>query len=79
MSADRSLSGSATGPLPGILDSARDIRRGAISSVSLTEQCLSRIAGRDGTVNAFIAVLADRARAEARQADTELAAGRDRA
>jgi aspartyl-tRNA(Asn)/glutamyl-tRNA(Gln) amidotransferase subunit A len=44
----------------------------------VTEQCLAHIADRDPSINAFITVLADEARAEARTADQEITAGRYR-
>src|SRR5204862_2294724 len=42
-----------------------------ISSVELTELCLRRVAGLNGTLNAFITVDEERARADARRADAE--------
>ena len=51
---------------------------GGISSLDVTEQCLERISEDNGRLNAFITVLADQARADARRADAEIAAGRRR-
>jgi aspartyl-tRNA(Asn)/glutamyl-tRNA(Gln) amidotransferase subunit A len=61
-----------------IADLARALRARRITSEAATEQCLERIAERDRLINAFITVLAEDARAQARAADLELAAGRDR-
>jgi aspartyl-tRNA(Asn)/glutamyl-tRNA(Gln) amidotransferase subunit A len=61
-----------------ITDLARAIRAREVTAEAVTERCLDQIAQRDPSINAFIAVLADDARAAARQADRELAAGRDR-
>ena len=61
-----------------IVEAGRRIRAKALSSEALTEACLARIAARNDTLHAFIAVTAAAARAEARQADAELAAGYDR-
>jgi aspartyl-tRNA(Asn)/glutamyl-tRNA(Gln) amidotransferase subunit A len=49
-----------------------------VSSLEVTEACLSRIAADNGRVNAFITVLGDQARQDARRADAEIAAGRYR-
>jgi aspartyl-tRNA(Asn)/glutamyl-tRNA(Gln) amidotransferase subunit A len=49
-----------------------------VSSSDVTEACLERIAAGNGRLNAFITVLADSARADARRADAEIAAGRYR-
>ena len=54
------------------------IRSGSVSAADATEACLARVARDNPKLNAFITVLADEARAQARQADQELAAGRNR-
>jgi aspartyl-tRNA(Asn)/glutamyl-tRNA(Gln) amidotransferase subunit A len=56
----------------------RQLRAGQTTSLEVTEACLRRIASDEGRLNTFILVTADRALAEARQADRELAAGVDR-
>ena len=61
-----------------IKELARLIRAGTLSAEEATDRCLARIAERDKDINAFITVTADDARAQAREADRELAAGRDR-
>jgi aspartyl-tRNA(Asn)/glutamyl-tRNA(Gln) amidotransferase subunit A len=57
---------------------ARALRRGETSAEAITEACLQQIADQDPSINAFISVLGDEARAQARDADRERAAGRDR-
>ena len=57
---------------------AAALRRREIAATALIEECLATIAARDDTLNAFILVRADEARAEARAADRELARGEDR-
>jgi aspartyl-tRNA(Asn)/glutamyl-tRNA(Gln) amidotransferase subunit A len=57
---------------------ARQIRTKQITAVDVLEQCLERIRTEDPRLNAFILVMADEARREARRADEELAAGLDR-
>ena len=52
--------------------------RGEITALEVTEECLRRIDAGNPRLNAFILVRTDQARAEARDADRELAAGRDR-
>jgi aspartyl-tRNA(Asn)/glutamyl-tRNA(Gln) amidotransferase subunit A len=54
------------------------LQRRAISPVELTERALVLIAARDPELNAFQLVLADQARAAARSAEREIAAGRIR-
>jgi aspartyl-tRNA(Asn)/glutamyl-tRNA(Gln) amidotransferase subunit A len=61
-----------------ILGAAAAIRRGATTSVALTDACLEQIVSRNPSINAFILVLTDSARREASTADRELANGHDR-
>jgi len=58
-----------------IAEAAGRIRAGTLSPVALTEAYLDRIAALDGTLHAYIRVLAPEALAEARQAEAEIAAG----
>ncbi len=60
-----------------IRELANRLRDGRTTSEALVEACLEAIASRDATLNAFITVLADDARARARQADRERASGID--
>ncbi|HVY98051.1 MAG TPA: amidase [Dongiaceae bacterium] len=53
-------------------------RSGALSPVAVTSQALDRIAACDKALNAFIAVLAERAMDRAKAAEAELRAGKDR-
>ena len=61
-----------------ISDLARAMRAREFSAETATLECLSRIAERNPAINAYIAVLADQALAQAKQADAELARGLDR-
>jgi aspartyl-tRNA(Asn)/glutamyl-tRNA(Gln) amidotransferase subunit A len=61
-----------------ITRAAAALRRKEISSADLTGQCLERIERFNPTLNAFITVMGDAARARASAMDAELAAGRDR-
>lgn len=61
-----------------IVDAARRLRDGSLTSVALTEACLARIARDNDRLKAFILVTADAARAQAEAADHELASGHDR-
>jgi len=54
------------------------IERRDVTSVALVEACLGEIAGANSELNTFITVLVDEARAQARDADREIAAGRYR-
>jgi aspartyl-tRNA(Asn)/glutamyl-tRNA(Gln) amidotransferase subunit A len=56
---------------------ARAIRGGELTAEAATERCLQQIAEQNPEINAFITVLAEEARAQAREADRERAAGRD--
>jgi aspartyl-tRNA(Asn)/glutamyl-tRNA(Gln) amidotransferase subunit A len=56
----------------------RRLRAGETSAAELTDACLERIATRNPELNAFILVMADEAREQARHADRELASGLDR-
>jgi Asp-tRNA(Asn)/Glu-tRNA(Gln) amidotransferase A subunit family amidase len=61
-----------------IVEAGKRLRDGSLTSVALVEAHLRRIAGRDPTYLAFYRVLGERAREDARRADTELATGIDR-
>jgi aspartyl-tRNA(Asn)/glutamyl-tRNA(Gln) amidotransferase subunit A len=67
-----------TASLPSIAEMGRQLRAGATTSEALTLDALARIRARDGTLHAFIRVTEQRALADARRADAELKAGRDR-
>jgi aspartyl-tRNA(Asn)/glutamyl-tRNA(Gln) amidotransferase subunit A len=57
---------------------ARALRAGELTAAALTDRCLATIAERNPTFNAFIGVSEPDAREQARRADSELAAKRDR-
>lgn len=59
----------------GIAEAGVRLRAGTLSAVELTEAALARVARYDDELHAFVLVTADRARADARRADRELAAG----
>jgi aspartyl-tRNA(Asn)/glutamyl-tRNA(Gln) amidotransferase subunit A len=61
-----------------IAELARALRARELSSETATTECLARIAERNPAINAFIAVLADQALAQAREADAERQRGHDR-
>ena len=61
-----------------IAELGRALRARDVTASVVTEQCLHAIVEQDGSLNAFITVLADEAREQARQADAEIAAGRHR-
>ncbi|TMF74321.1 MAG: amidase [Chloroflexi bacterium] len=59
-------------------EAATLLRERRVSPVELTEACLARIQAVEPRLNAFVTVTADLARAEARAAEGEIAAGRYR-
>ena len=61
-----------------IAEAGRRLRSGAVTSVALTEDALSRIAAIDGTLDSFIKVTAERARSDAATADADFVRGVDR-
>ncbi len=61
-----------------IAELAQQYRTGGLSPVEVTQACLDRIAAVDGRLQAFITLTADRALAQARTAQDELAHGVDR-
>src|ERR1700730_2659342 len=56
---------------------AAEVRAGAASAVEITREALARIAARNAAINAFTAVLAERALAQAAAIDAMRAAGAD--
>ena len=70
--------GAAQPGAPTMTEAAATLRRGETSAVALTDACLKQITDWDRSINAFIAVLGDEARAQAAAADRELAQGHDR-
>lgn len=61
-----------------IIEAGRRLRDGSLTSVGLTKAHLQRIAERNPAYQAFYAVTAERALADAARADSELAAGQGR-
>jgi len=57
---------------------ARKVRSKETTAEAVLEECLERIQTDNPRLNAFILVMADEARRQARRADEELAAGEDR-
>lgn len=64
--------------LPSIAEAGMALRAGTTTSVRLAEQSLARIGAIDARLNAFVLLTAERALADAKRADGELAAGIDR-
>jgi aspartyl-tRNA(Asn)/glutamyl-tRNA(Gln) amidotransferase subunit A len=60
-----------------IVEFGRKLRAGETTAERATEECLERIRAGNSRLNAFIAVTADEARRQAREADRTLAAGGD--
>lgn len=69
---------STAGKPAGIAELGRRLRAGKVTAVALAEAALARIDEVDGELHAFVRVSRDRALADARRADDELAAGFDR-
>jgi len=67
-----------TSDTPTIEEFGRRLRAREMSAVEMTDECLKRIDADNRRLNAFILVMTDEARRQARDADRELAAGRDR-
>jgi aspartyl-tRNA(Asn)/glutamyl-tRNA(Gln) amidotransferase subunit A len=61
-----------------IVELAQALRAREVTATEITERCLGAIVERNTTFNAFITVLSDAAREQARRADADLAAGLDR-
>jgi aspartyl-tRNA(Asn)/glutamyl-tRNA(Gln) amidotransferase subunit A len=61
-----------------IAEMGRLLRAREVSAEALARDALARIAARDGALHAFVLVTEDRALDDARRADAELKAGRDR-
>ncbi|MGA1995664.1 MAG: amidase [Bryobacteraceae bacterium] len=61
-----------------ILEAGRSLRAGSATAVELSTAALARIERLDPSLRAFITLTADRALADARRTDAELAAGLDR-
>lgn len=59
-----------------VVDIAKDIASGKTSAVDVLEQHLSRIAEREGEINAFNLVTTEQARATAQQVDADIKAGK---
>ena len=58
-----------------ILETSESLRKGALSPVEITNECLARIEKLNPTLNAFITVTGESALAEARQAEGEIRRG----
>jgi aspartyl-tRNA(Asn)/glutamyl-tRNA(Gln) amidotransferase subunit A len=61
-----------------IAEAGRRLRAGTLSSVTLTQHCLARIAALDPSLHAFVLVTKERALADADRAERELKAGVDK-
>ncbi|MBM3548644.1 MAG: amidase [Alphaproteobacteria bacterium] len=64
--------------IPTIAEASRLIAKRALSPVELTKSLLDRIKAHDGRLNSFLLVTEERALADARAAEKEIAAGRSR-
>src|SRR5216684_1928255 len=63
---------SVTGDTPTIEEFGRKLRARDISAVEITDDCLKRIDADNGRLNAFILVMTDEYRRQAREAGPEL-------
>ena len=61
-----------------IAEMGRMLRAGSATAEKLARDALGRVAARDGKLHAFVLVTEERALADARRADQEMKAGRDR-
>jgi 1-carboxybiuret hydrolase len=66
-----------TGAVMSVCAIADDVRTGRASAVEIVLAALGRIAARDGAINAFTAVLGERALVQAQAVDAARAAGSD--
>ena len=62
---------------PSIAEAGRQLRAGAVTSAALTRAALAAAAAAEPRINAFIAITAERALADAARADAAFAAGQD--
>jgi AtzE family amidohydrolase len=60
---------------PSVVEIAGEVRAGRVTARAVTQATLSRISRRNGAINAFTAVLTERALAQADRVDAALAAG----
>src|SRR5690242_9223821 len=58
-----------------IMEASEKIKRGMVSPVALVNECVTRIAQLNPTVNAFITVLSDEALKQAAVAEAEIKKG----
>jgi aspartyl-tRNA(Asn)/glutamyl-tRNA(Gln) amidotransferase subunit A len=61
-----------------IAELARALETRELTAARVTEECLETIADKNSSLNAFITVLGEAARSQAREADAEIASGRYR-
>jgi aspartyl-tRNA(Asn)/glutamyl-tRNA(Gln) amidotransferase subunit A len=61
-----------------IAEAAAKLRKREVTSLELTDACLARIAAYNSKIDAYITVTGEQARAQAKQMDAELKAGKSR-